>query len=241
MLEERTPVWVLVGVVMLSCISGWVNAVGLLGVLHEALTHVTGTVTQAAIAFGRGDVRGAARTAVVVVAFFVGAVLSGLIIGSPELKRGRHYGAGLLVEAALLSVAWGCFTFGVGGGDAAASSAAGLQNGLLTTWSGAILRTTHLTGVVTDLGVGLGYLLRGQRVTRRFALQLGIVGGFFFGGVLGSESWLRFGADALLGPIALCVLAAWVYVASLPRTGEAAPPSSGSPVEQAACLVEGTL
>ena len=137
------------------------------------------------------------------------------------LKRGRHYGVGLLVEAVLLSVAWGCFTFGAAGGDVAASAAAGLQNGLLTTWSGAILRTTHVTGVVTDIGVGLGYLLRGQGAARRFVLQIGIVGGFFFGGVLGCESWLRFGPDALFGPIGLCLLAAWAYVASLPRASAA--------------------
>ncbi len=215
MLQQRTPGWVLIGVMLLSCISGWVNAVGLLGVFHEALTHVTGTVTQTAIAFGQGDLGKALRASVVVVAFFGGAVLSGIIIGSSELKRGRHYGVGLVVEAVLLTVAWACFRSATPGGDATASAAAGLQNGLLTTWSGAILRTTHVTGVVTDIGVGIGYLLRGQGITRRFLLQVGIVVGFFFGGVLGCETWTRFGPNALFGPIALCLLAAWAYVASL--------------------------
>lgn len=218
MLQHRTPLWVLLGASLLACIAGWVNAIGLLAVVHEALTHVTGTVTRSAVSFGSGDMAGALRACFVVIAFFAGAATAGLIIGTPELKRGRHYGVGLVLEAALLGLAWVCFAWEQPGGEAAAAAAAGLQNGLVTTWSGSILRTSHVTGVVTDLGLALGHRLRSQPNGGRAGLQLAIVIGFFFGGVLGAEAWAVVGPAAFAGPVALCLLAAGAYVGTLPRS-----------------------
>jgi hypothetical protein len=37
----------------------------------------------------------------------------------------------------------------------------GLQNSLTTKYSGNTIRTTHLTGATTDLGIALGHLIRG--------------------------------------------------------------------------------
>jgi uncharacterized membrane protein YoaK (UPF0700 family) len=44
-----------------------------------------------------------------------------------------------------------------------ASAACGLQNAMVSTYSGAIIRTTHITGTVTDLGAMIGQYLRGHR------------------------------------------------------------------------------
>jgi uncharacterized membrane protein YoaK (UPF0700 family) len=38
----------------------------------------------------------------------------------------------------------------------------GLQNGLTSKYSGNVVRTTHLTGTTTDLGIALGHVLRGS-------------------------------------------------------------------------------
>ncbi len=40
----------------------------------------------------------------------------------------------------------------------------GFQNGLSSNYKGTILRTTHLTGIFTDLGVALGMRVRGHGV-----------------------------------------------------------------------------
>ena len=50
-----------------------------------------------------------------------------------------------------------------------ASAACGLQNALATTYSGAIVRTTHVTGIFTDLGIMLGAIFRGQTLDYRKA------------------------------------------------------------------------
>jgi uncharacterized membrane protein YoaK (UPF0700 family) len=36
----------------------------------------------------------------------------------------------------------------------------GIQNALCTTWSGAVIRTTHFTGVITDTGLVIGHWIR---------------------------------------------------------------------------------
>ena len=82
--------------------------------------------------------------------------------------------------------------------------ACGLQNAMATSYSGAVIRTTHMTGIVTDLGIALGLLARGEPVDRRrMGLYLVLLAGFFAGGILGAAGFARFGYDMLLGPALL--------------------------------------
>lgn len=207
-MHDASPRWIVVGAVLLTFITGSVNAVGLLGMFHGATTHVTGTVTSGAVALQQGNVDDAVRAAAVVVAFFVGALCSGLIVGSPEVRRGRRYGWALVLEAGLLLLAWGLFARGHLFAVVLAAMSAGLQNGMLTTWSGAVLRTSHLTGVVTDLGVNLAFALRGNDRRRELKVHAALFSGFFLGGVATSAMWADFGYSVLALPVALCLLAA---------------------------------
>jgi uncharacterized membrane protein YoaK (UPF0700 family) len=43
------------------------------------------------------------------------------------------------------------------------SIACGMQNAMTTRYSGAVVRTTHLTGMVTDVGLLLGHMARSDR------------------------------------------------------------------------------
>ena len=69
--------------------------------------------------------------------------------------------------------------------------AMGLQNSLVTRISGAIVRTTHLTGLFTDLGIELSQLFfyktkeQNEKLTSTIRLRLRIILFFFIGGVLG--------------------------------------------------------
>jgi uncharacterized membrane protein YoaK (UPF0700 family) len=113
-----------------------------------------------------------------------------------------------------------------------ASLSMGLQNATITMVSGAVVRTTHVTGVITDLGLeGVQYLLwvwdrtRGrqrQRVRRvwrisqrhpsllRLLLLSSIVGSFLFGVVAGSIAFLHWPLYALLAPVAFLLWIIWV-------------------------------
>jgi uncharacterized membrane protein YoaK (UPF0700 family) len=181
-----------------------VNAVGFLGLAHQASSHVTGILAISGIEAARGDVVGGLQALASVALFLLGAVLGGAIIGDATLKAGRRYGVALILESALLWFAMYFFAGNSLTGERLSLIACGLQNAMATSYSGAVLRTTHMTGVVTDMGVLLGQALVRHKVDWfRFRLLLVLVGGFFSGTVMGGSAYLEFGTPALAVPASL--------------------------------------
>jgi len=87
-----------------------------------------------------------------------------------------------------------------------------LQNALATTYSGAVIRTTHVTGIFTDLGIMLGEFMRGDALDKRKAkLFLIIIISFIFGGALGAFLYMKYQFMALFLPICICLSIAVVY------------------------------
>ena len=83
---------------------------------------------------------------------------------------------------------------------------------MATTFSGAVIRTTHVTGIFTDLGIMLGALARGESLDMRKAkLFLFIIAGFILGGTIGTLVFKQFQFMALLAPAAICFLMAITY------------------------------
>jgi uncharacterized membrane protein YoaK (UPF0700 family) len=86
----------------------------------------------------------------------------------------------------------------------------GLQNAIMAKMSNSEIRTTHLTGVVTDLGIELGRMLYWNRSRRRdaadyvgarwsrVALQVTILSMFFVGGILGAIGFKYLGFSTVL-------------------------------------------
>ncbi|WFC40738.1 YoaK family protein [Pseudoxanthomonas sp. SE1] len=198
------PRWVWIGAVLLACVAGMVNVIGYLGFEHQAVSHLTGTTSLLGAALAQGDLRAVTHLWGMLIAFCLGAMLSGLIIQDQTLKLGRRYGVVLTLEALLLVAAIPLFKQEQIWGALLAAVACGLQNAMVTTYSGAAVRTTHLSGMFTDLGIGLGHLLRGMPLpVRRLTLSGLIISGFLGGGVLGAWLYRHFGYDALLAPALL--------------------------------------
>ncbi|MCD9028389.1 DUF1275 domain-containing protein [Luteimonas sp. BDR2-5] len=203
-MTERLPGWVWTGAVTLACIAGMVNVVGYLGFEHQAVSHLTGTTSLLGAALVEGDWRSVRHLWALLIAFSFGAMLSGLIIQDSTLRLGRRYGVALALEAVLLAAAVPLFIAQQLNGALLAAMACGLQNAMVTTYSGAIVRTTHLSGMFTDLGIGLGHLIRGMPLPmRRLTLSGLIISGFLAGGILGAWLFRQIGYHALLIPAAL--------------------------------------
>ena len=90
--------------------------------------------------------------------------------------------------------------------------AMGLQNSLVTSISSAVVRTTHLTGLFTDLGIELSQLFFYKTIDQKnklfssIKLRLSIISFFFIGGVTGGIFYYRFGIyTLLLGAAALVI------------------------------------
>ena len=182
----QLPRWVWVGAGLLACVAGMVNVVGYLSFEQQAVTHLTGTTTLLGEAVAKRDLHAISRLAGVALAFMAGAALSGMIVQDSTLKLGRRYGVALVLESLLLFAAIPLFMQGRLAGPLLAAMACGLQNAMATTYSGAVIRTSHLSGMFTDLGIGLGHALRGMPLQKRRLLLCGlIISGFFTGAVVG--------------------------------------------------------
>jgi len=212
--QHATPAWIYLGGFALALIAGVINAVGLLGAFHQSLSHLTGTITVLGAELARGAYPVALHALAILCAFFAGCVLSGVVIAQGQLRLGRRYGVALSLESAALFGAVLLLRRGSITGEYLAALACGLQNAMATTYSGAAMRTTHMTGMVTDLGIACGHLLRGVPVDWfRFRLYGVLLLGFFIGGVIGAVGYGRFGYDTLLVPAALSGITGLAYTA----------------------------
>ncbi|MGI9275165.1 MAG: YoaK family protein [Endozoicomonas sp.] len=198
---RKLPVWVWFGGVLLTLSAGLINSVALLSYANQAVTHVTGSISLSSVAMSQGNWSGVGHLSAVVVFFFLGSVLSGAITRGSQLRKGRRYGVAMLLESFLLLCSMMLFTHSSLWGQLIASLACGLQNGMVTTFSGAIIRTTHMTGIVTDLGNKIGlWLTGGEMDLRRFCLYQLLLSGFISGGIIGALSFETMGYYTLLIP-----------------------------------------
>lgn len=209
---SKLPTWVWVWAWWLAFMAGMMNVVGFLSFEPQAISHLTGTTSLLAMALADRNAGMAWHWLAIIAAFVFGAMLSGLLLRHSALRLGRRYGVALVIEAALLIIAaqvlvrhnaLGIYLIGV---------ACGLQNAMATTYSGTVLRTSHLTGMFTDLGITLGHVLRGSRYDkRRLQLCLIVISAFFCGGLVSALLFARIDYATLYVPAALALLFAGGY------------------------------
>ena len=210
--QQSLSILATVGGSLLAFNAGFINSTGLMGFDHKTISHLTGTVTLSAIAVSKYE--GIFETGTLVGSFFAGATLSGVIIGGMSLKFGRRYGIALILESLLLFLAWNLFKNHSHAGEFLAAMACGLQNALVTTLSGAVIRTTHLTGVVTDLGNIFGNFLCGRNIDNKHPFLLFMLLLFFFTGALaGAFSFVHYGLDNILYSSLFTLLLGSIYLA----------------------------
>ncbi|MGO4503014.1 MULTISPECIES: YoaK family protein [unclassified Dyella] len=201
---RQLPRWAWVGGGLLALGAGCINVVGYLCFRHQPITHLTGTSTEFGLALARGDAGEIAHWGLVILAFLLGAMLSGFIVQQGALRLGRRYGVVLMLESALLFAATPLIHGGHDLGLYLASAACGLQNAMVSTYSGATVRTTHLSGIFTDLGIYLGHRLRGLEVdSLRINICLLVASHFIVGATLGALGFMVWQERVLLAPATL--------------------------------------
>lgn len=212
---NKLPKWVEIGGFFLTLCAGSINAIGLLGFKHQAVSHLTGTSTFLALNIANGDSAEALHLFFVMASFIAGAAFSGVLIGNTALKLGRRYSVALFIESALLLISMWLLNQNILSGQLFASAACGLQNAMTSTYSGAVVRTTHVSGLFTDIGVMLGLKLRGIAFDkRRVILYLILISGFICGGIVGAIAFDHLHFSAILFPAGLSALLAmsyWIY------------------------------
>lgn len=186
---QTLPVWVQLSAFFLAFNAGMVNALGLLNIWHQTVSHMTGNVSMLAIAIVHGQLMHAIYIICVILSFVLGSLYSGYLLGSSHFQLGRRYGIPLSLSALCIFLCWLFIPYYPRYALLWACVGMGMQNAMVSHYKGAIIRTTHLTGLLTDLGLNFGYLLRGLPVEkRRIILLLLILIGFLCGGIL--VTWL---------------------------------------------------
>lgn len=91
----------------------------------------------------------------------------------------------------------------------------GLQNALVSRVSQSVVRTTHLTGLFTDLGIELSQLfyykeqIQRNQLHQSIFLKVMIIAGFFSGGIVGGFVFMHLGLNTLMIPVGLLFFALW--------------------------------
>lgn len=177
---------------------------------HRFVSHVTGFATFFGYEVNRADYRDAYGMLVVPLFFLLGCMLSAQLVDIrlKQHKRPKYY----LSFGLIFMLVFGILTAGLLGyfgsfGEpfllsrdyvllALLCLICGLQNATVTTVSKSVVRTTHLTGITTDLGIGLVRLINRHKISedmqkeiRAIMMRVGIILFFFFGSLVGGYAF----------------------------------------------------
>ena len=216
-------------------IAGATNAGGFLAV-GQYTSHMSGILSSVADNLILGQIQLALASIVLVLSFLLGSMTTAWMVNWSLRRQMRSaFARPLLVEAGLLLI------FGIFG--TAISHFAGLfvpltvvllcfimglQNAVITKVSHAEIRTTHVTGLLTDLGIELGkvfYFNRSafpQKVVanrRKLRIHTLLVSSFFGGALLGAYGFKTFGYIATLPLAMVLIVLTWGPIVDDLRNG----------------------
>ena len=206
--------------------AGVLNIGGFLA-CQSFVSHVTGYATLFGVALGEGEYAPAIGLLLVPLCFLIGAMISGVLVDL-RLKLGKNpryyvvFGVLflliLVVEITGFNRAFGSFGGPVTGSRdyfllAMLCLICGIQNGTVSLVSRSIVRTTHLTGLVTDLGIGLVRVFNRKRLRGKIDgetsanwMRFGIIFSFVFGSAIGWNVFHRWHYKGFLLPTVISAL-----------------------------------
>jgi len=213
---------------VLSVIAGAINAGGFLAV-GQFTSHMSGILSSMAEDLAAGAIGLLLAAAGSLVCFIAGAASSAVMINWARRRElEAEYALPLITEAILL------LFFALLGGNIASYEwlfvpvtvmllcyIMGLQNAMITKLSHAEIRTTHVTGMITDIGIELGKALywNSNRHAANVRVQADLIKlknlstlvlCFFLGGTLGSIGFKYIGFGFTLLPAVMLILLAVV-------------------------------
>lgn len=223
----------------LAFVAGAVNAGGYLAV-SQYTSHMTGVLSSIADNLALNNLHLVAGGVATFTAFLAGAAVSAMLMNWARRKKLQsEFALALLLESVLMA------SFGLLGHNLPTLDHAfvpltvlllafmmGLQNAIITKISGAEIRTTHMTGNATDLGIEIGKLLywNADKTTpdkvianrEKLKIHASLIGLFTLGGALGALGFKRLGFGVTV-PIGALLLA----IAVVPVWEDLAPHASG--------------
>ena len=195
---------------LMSFQAGLINIGGFLA-CGRFVSHVTGFAGYFGYEIARRNYPLAFGMLVVPIFFLIGAMVSGELV-DVRIKSGLRpkYDVAFGIIFCMISAVFLTGLFGYFGEFGRANSsrtylllswltfACGIQNGTVTSVSKAVIRTTHLSGITTDLGLGLIRLIhhslfRAENLNEKRAvlMRVGLITFFFIGSIIGAVAFTQ--------------------------------------------------
>lgn len=225
--------------ITLAWVAGYTNICTILS-CNTVTSHVSGTVSNLGRDVMEKSWASAGFMLFLLASFFAGAAISAVLT---ETGRRRGWQSIYVLPMAAQALLLTCFATGIELHDPAARVggvaqwwmagvacvAMGLQNATITRISSGVVRTTHLTGVLTDLGSesvlflfwlrdrakssldlkAMARSLRAHPTARRLALLLSIIGSFALGAALGTLGYEHTQRWAMIPPVLFLL---WIII-----------------------------
>ncbi len=228
--------------ITLAWVAGYTNIISIMA-CATVTSHASGTTSNLGRELAEGTWGMAGWALFALVTFYAGAVISGV---SMEIGRRRGWESIYVMPMMIETVLLACFAGGleiygprvseigvtiywiVG----CAAAAMGLQNATITRISGGVIRTTHVTGVLTDLGSETAHLVaelfdgkareqpnilhfyRHNPAALRLLLLASILGSFAIGAYIGTLIYLHSPRLAMFPPVLFLV---WIIYQDVTR------------------------
>lgn len=197
---------------ILAFVAGAINAGGFLAI-NQYTSHMTGMLSSIADDIVLGKWKIVLKLLIAILSFLVGTIICTILVNFAEKKKWHSkYALPLFLEALLILI------FGIIGYKLSLIKGflipytiihlcfiMGIQNALVTKISKSVIRTTHMTGVVTDLGIELGKLFYINIDKEKLILLLILLLSFFSGAIIGAYGFKYVGYYFTI-PIAFILL-----------------------------------
>ena len=205
--DKRTPLLNNLLGAICAFVSGAINAGGFIS-LGQYTSHITGVVATAADSVALQNIVLAIKSVGFVFQFFLGAFFATLLIQYAQtLKLHSRFALAFLVNGCVL-VFLGIWTWihpqyhSLLILELGLFFSMGIQNATVTQLSNYELRATHMTGIVTDLGIETSKWIFDRAIfdSHRIRVLLLILTSFFIGGLSGAFSFKSsWGTLSLIG------------------------------------------
>lgn len=174
--DRRFKIWI----AFLTFLSGFIN-VGAIRSFSLPVSHHTGNVSHLALSIAHKNIAEVCIITSAILAFFAGAFVSGLLFHQRKFGLKKRYGI-LLMGLAMIFLSLALFKTPQILKISALSFAAGIQNAMFIFYGDILVRTTHITGYLTDAAFALAMCLRGKKDKFRFFLFYSLNILFFLAG-----------------------------------------------------------
>ncbi len=181
---------------ILTFLAGAINICAI-ELLELTITHLTGNLSKAAILLARGDLSSFSEIFSSIILFFIGATIAGYLYHE-KTSDINYFDAilpilfGMIIFISLETTTKTITLLRI------ISLGMGIQNGIYIRVRGVLIRTTHMTGYLTDAGFCLGSLLHGKReFAWKLLFYLASIFTFFIGGFISHLFIKRIGIDTL--------------------------------------------